>query len=127
MAKPLPMPYEEFRDYIRKWAGIRSVKQMISEINVSSSCLLAHAQEMGLSLELKGKVEQREMIIQAVREYHDKLNGSAIAKKLNVYPSSVYYAASQLGIELKREVRTQKEPAMGTNFFDESARSNWLI
>lgn len=127
MPRKMIITQVQLQRYIKRWAGRKTRLEMEDETGVSGSHIINTAIALGLSLKLKEDVKRLEMTIKAIQEHKDTLTCSEIAGKIGVVPSSVFYHARKLGIELRKPNQKKVVVASNNGLFNYRERSNWLI
>src|SRR5690242_19667756 len=101
MGRPLSIPPDELKAYIRKWAGKKSIYEMSKEIGVNYNTIAGYAYEMNISIAVNERKERASMIVRAIKEYHLTHTAREIAAMIDVPRTTVLYRAWRMGITIK--------------------------
>lgn len=118
----------EIMDYVRQWAGKKTSVDMADDLDVNKSTIKKYAEMMGISLVLHEKIERYELIDSLIDKHYQDKSVREIAKLAGVKMARVRYRGLVKGVEFLREVAPPKMVVVEEGeFFNEGARTNWLL
>lgn len=114
---------------IKKLAGKLPIDEIAVKLKISRSSVILHAGKMGVSLQTPEKIDRAKLISKTVKEKHTEMTVTEISNMLGVPYNTIRYHGNVLEVVFKQyhePSKDQKEIHRG-EFFNEGARSNWLI
>jgi transposase len=119
-------------DGLEKYAGDKSPMEIASELGVSKSTIIKRANEYGISLKLKWKVELDKKINETVTKYHKTKTVKQIAEMCGAKTQLIRERGRLLGITFYSTIRrgtslSTKKLLPKDGYFNESEYQNWLL
>jgi hypothetical protein len=128
MPRQLAMEASKLRAYLLAWAGKKTLHTMSKETRCTYKTIQIYADELGLKLEVKEKLDRKINIDETIARQHAEKTALELSLMLRISRQTVYTIGRRMGLKFKpaNAYAPKNTTIEDGDFFNHRKYENWI-